>query len=476
MFVIFKKHDITLKLSTVDRNCFKFHDFEQKQFIKIGWAFFIFFSSDVYCCKDFAIFVYFCYYRTRVPFNFSQLINAIRSQLHFSQISAWLDSKKDTKLSNKNLKYRISVPDEMFEMSEFTRTAVKHDFPITDIGNGSVVNVTYYSLPRTATVPIINCQKCAPCHTPIDDECKEKEQNDNNILDDRMHTSCTLKGKHRCEDFEDLDAKENQFLTRTRSCRVEEHNNLSPSTSSSSRKPKPRKNLDKKLQIENCKIRLQNIKNDEYNKNDLNNQKNNGQILLEAILRSGQKNTNGVKCDEKHVQDIERPLDVSQASANACGSDSNNSSCDKSESDIFNYKNKSFKIYDDNCDSSMPIPKQKKIRDISNIDILKISSRVKVRQKITFDDPISIKSDDKDGLSCVVDVPSASEQAKFRKNLDSAASMVFHSRTGLPLTSSPAPVRRGKSCFDFDSSITSVSAIKRYVCTNIYVFCVLLRI
>lgn len=346
----------------------------------------------------------------------------------------------------------------MFEMSEFTRTAIKHDFPITDIGSGNVVNVAYYSLPRTETVPIINCQKCAPRLVPFEDERKEEKRNDNNILDDRMHTSCTLKGKHRCEDLEDLDAKENQFLARTQRCNAEEHSHLFPSTS--------RRNLDRKHQNENvdCKIRQQNIKNDEYNKNDLSKTKNNGQILLEAILRSGQKNTNGVvKCDEKLVQDVERPLDLSQASANACGSDSNNSSCDKSESDIFNYKNKSFKIYDENCDSSMPIPKQKKIRDISNIDISKISSRVKARQKITFDDPISIRTDEKDGLNCMVDVPSASEQAKFRKNLDSAASMVFHSRTGLPLTSSPAPVRRGKSCFDFDSSITSVSAIKRYV-------------
>lgn len=59
------------------------------------------------------------------------------------------------------------------------------------------------------------------------------------------------------------------------------------------------------------------------------------------------------------------------------------------------------------------------------------------------------------------DVPSISEMDKFRWRLDSAASMVFHSRTGLPLTSSPAPLRRGKSCFDYDSSINSVSGIKR---------------
>lgn len=60
-------------------------------------------------------------------------------------------------------------------------------------------------------------------------------------------------------------------------------------------------------------------------------------------------------------------------------------------------------------------------------------------------------------------VPSVSEMDRFRWRLDSAASMVFHSRTGLPLTSSPAPLRRGKSCFDFDSSINSVSGIKRLV-------------
>nr|CAD7414599.1 unnamed protein product [Timema poppensis] len=58
-------------------------------------------------------------------------------------------------------------------------------------------------------------------------------------------------------------------------------------------------------------------------------------------------------------------------------------------------------------------------------------------------------------------IPSALDKAKFRRSFDSAASMVFHSRTGLPLTSSPAPVRRGTSRFDFDSSLNSVSAIRR---------------
>ncbi|XP_046399502.1 uncharacterized protein LOC124165983 [Ischnura elegans] len=62
-------------------------------------------------------------------------------------------------------------------------------------------------------------------------------------------------------------------------------------------------------------------------------------------------------------------------------------------------------------------------------------------------------------LPCGRPVPSAKDKARFRKSLDSAASMVFHCRTGLPLTSSPAPIRRGTR-FDFDSSLNSVSAIR----------------
>ncbi|KPJ10621.1 Uncharacterized protein KIAA1370-like [Papilio machaon] len=57
-------------------------------------------------------------------------------------------------------------------------------------------------------------------------------------------------------------------------------------------------------------------------------------------------------------------------------------------------------------------------------------------------------------------VPSPTEVDRFRWRFDSAASMVFHSKTGLPLTSSPAPLRRGNNCFDFDDSINGVSGIK----------------
>ena len=65
---------------------------------------------------------------------------------------------------------------------------------------------------------------------------------------------------------------------------------------------------------------------------------------------------------------------------------------------------------------------------------------------------ISIDEDDS--------VPSANKKNAFRKSFDSAASMVFQRRTGLPLTSSPAPMRRGIK-FDFDSGINTPKDIKR---------------
>lgn len=319
------------------------------------------------------------------------------------------------------------MPGETYKVSNFTSKAVQHNFPVADIGNGLVVNVTYMSAPRTPTVPNIDCLKCTASNGPPK-LTPQQQHKDNKILDDRMHTSCTLKGKHRCEDVEEYELMSKTCCSST------------PSTS----KPNLCLNIEKANDFLAGKHkkddyvydRLINPQNYKNYFNDLNGMKskNKGQILLDAILRSGQKSsTNGP-----------------EASANKCESDS---FCDNtSESDIFNYKS--------SCSSSSQV----------NCDSLKCKSREtwlgghqiapkSARQKLTFDDDDD--DDDGGGGEEKSGIPSAWEQAKFRKNLDSAASMVFHSRTGLPLTSSPAPVRRGKSCFDFDSSINSVSAIKR---------------
>lgn len=342
--------------------------------------------------------------------SFNQLINAIRSQLHFSQISAWLATDSNKTLTSRNLQHRITMPGETYEVSKFTSKAVQHNFPIADIGNGFVVNVTYLSAPRTPVVPTVECPKCT--------QLAPKTKDNKILVDDRMHTSCKLKGKHRCEDVEEYDVKSGGCCSSM------------PSTSS---KPNLSLNIEKAndflMSKQILRMKPQNFKN--Y-LNDLNGKsKNKGQILLDAILRSGQKSTNGP-----------------EASANKSESDS---SCDNtSESDIFNIKC-STSIH---CDS-------RKCKDKKTLNNGLVASR-SARQKLTFDDEKEVQIDGKNGANeNSSNIPSALEQAKFRKNLDSAASMVFHSRTGLPLTSSPAPVRRGKSCFDFDSSINSVSAIKR---------------
>ena len=58
-------------------------------------------------------------------------------------------------------------------------------------------------------------------------------------------------------------------------------------------------------------------------------------------------------------------------------------------------------------------------------------------------------------------IPTTVQMDSFRKTLNSATSMVFHRSTGLPLSSSPAPLRKGKSKFDYDSSISKPTDIKR---------------
>lgn len=60
-----------------------------------------------------------------------------------------------------------------------------------------------------------------------------------------------------------------------------------------------------------------------------------------------------------------------------------------------------------------------------------------------------------------ISIPTMVQKDNFRKTLNSATSMVFHRNTGLPLSSSPAPLRRGAHDFGYDSSINTPNAIKR---------------
>lgn len=362
--------------------------------------------------------------------------------MYFSQITAWLttqNEKPNIKIKEENLKYHLSSSEKTLASTKFHLSAIKHDFPATDIGNGLILSVSFLSSPRTACIPNIICGNC------------NINQMDN-LLDDRMVTYCNLKGKHRCEDMEEDDDKvkmENNLNAIKRLC----HNNKGCEASTSKSKPNLNVFIEKyylnEKQTPDSMVQ-EKLKNGRLQQNANDLIKDKGQLLLEAIEKSGQMNTKeSVRKDESKIP------------------------CDKRDSDIYRIKS-NFNIYmDKHCDSSAPKTKQKQIRDISNWDLL--PKRSHARQKITFEDFESMNCDKNSDVKSkdicggqVIDVPSQVEQARFRKNLDNAASMVFHSRTGLPLTSSPAPVRRGKTCFDFDSSINSVSAIKRYVSKSIY--------
>jgi len=63
-------------------------------------------------------------------------------------------------------------------------------------------------------------------------------------------------------------------------------------------------------------------------------------------------------------------------------------------------------------------------------------------------------------------IPTTVQMDCFRKTLNSATSMVFHRTTGLPLSSSPAPLRKGKTNFDYDCSINTPTDIKRALFQN----------
>lgn len=498
--------------------------------------------------------------------NLQQLMNAVRSQLHFSQISAWLSSgENDLKSLKNNITYRLTVPGETYELSQFTSSATKHDFPVTDIGSGLFIQISLLSLPRLPQVPTAKCNKCEPVLSISFDKIqisKNSIKPQKSLVDDRMYTHCTLKGKHRCEDFDDIDCsskKDPKLGKFKRVCNYTESINCQASTSKFIDKPlcnesfsninHPKSNstkfhnsIDSELNVNdkrylnsNGKQKLKNPKLDlecaailcdDKPRSNLNEQKDKefdlntqskGDILLNAILRSchlqGTSSAQSIhnnntsrkhckseevweteKCDFSCVQQRGRDSPYLCANVAKCESDKINI-CDNSSAsgDIFSTKDKvKYNInLDKHCDSPIPKIKYKKHRDISNVQHNHLNSlKFKARQKIIFPDDDadgSVQKSNKGSLlhieeksllddtfctsnvveepqtiknhSLSIDVPSAFEQAKFKKSLDNATSMVFHSRTGLPLTSSPAPIRRGKSCFDFDSSINSVSAI-----------------
>lgn len=141
------------------------------------------------------------------------LCTALRSQLHFSQITAWSDvlkasSPNDPELkSNPRIKTTTKMPfkpklDILYRIrpysdatpSCFSAKPIVHNFPETMITDHLSVKVSLKSLPRMKCLPRlymdvmdIACPASteSPATSPI-------------IVDDRPEFDCHEKGKHRC--------------------------------------------------------------------------------------------------------------------------------------------------------------------------------------------------------------------------------------------------------------------------------------
>lgn len=427
-------------------------------------------------------------------FNINQLVSAIHSQLYFSQITAWLvtQDKGCCKITSENLRYRLSTYEELLAPLKFSLTASKHEFPVADIGGGKILTISFLSTPRTSSIPIFNCVNCS-AKVLESDLLNTKMELQNGLLDDRMHTSCTLKGKHCCEDMEDDNPNGTPSACGNKeTCQPNKKSSregletLQPLASCNPNKTKSKQNIEtpefcldynceygdisptfeKHLEEAKMDFERHNMWPHDrcHNLTDLRTVQDKGQLLLDAIERSGQKNVNS--SDFHCVQKQNWPMQ----------SECDNFNCDMSVSDnLFNNKERNnFNVYvDKHCDSPI-IKKQTKLRDVSNINIEnRVFKRTGARKRIAFDNEDVEKEkypiQDPVNNFCstnACDIPTASDQAKFRRHLGTATSMVFHARTGLPLTSSPAPVRKGKSRFDFDSSLNSVTAIKSALFSN----------
>ncbi|XP_033624306.1 uncharacterized protein LOC117287857 isoform X1 [Asterias rubens] len=82
------------------------------------------------------------------------LFQAVRSFLHFSQISAWLSSSQGR--LPRNIVYRVCAPGESFSTS-FTSPPEVHTFPLLNLSKSSSLRVTVASLPRPMDIPLLPC-------------------------------------------------------------------------------------------------------------------------------------------------------------------------------------------------------------------------------------------------------------------------------------------------------------------------------
>ncbi|XP_060808693.1 atos homolog protein A isoform X2 [Amyelois transitella] len=528
------------------------------------------------------------------------LLNAVRSQLHFSQLAAWIatlrQSKGDegprrSKLSREtcnfkkiegnceelvdrqlNIVYWIRSPGE-FPAAEFAKTPTDHNFPVTDIGSNVYLKVLLESLPRIDEIPTLKCS-CAPKRRPSkelpstthddlvnilnDLTITPSATEDKKIVDDRMHTTCSENGKHKCNcDDESEDnrrastnlSQETKKLDERRLKEIAKYKRrlrkesklkkLCDSTSSEGDGLKVKEThtsipilqaarFDRfraigcyrnqtyltlpasRIESKSPFVETDTVTPAEFKKT------NTVATQTEDFCQYGhplQISCDGCKVNERGMVRSDanynlaslNPSEVLLDAINRCSDNGARRKCEGDDNVFKKHKcDNSVSLKSDNYSDFIKRPQYRRylpimdrINDVvsdrnrrtDEMELLRLDKDDTVflvpkidakRQKtysINEDDYVLLEKCDygtfdrsdmdspsEEGcpdLKKLQDqVPSPTEVDRFRWRFDSAASMVFHTKTGLPLTSSPAPLRRGNNCFDFDDSINGISGIK----------------
>lgn len=145
----------------------------------------------------------------RMSMSLQALCTAIRSQLHFSQITAWSDLlrnsspydnefKSNPRIKNASKKMFKPKLDLLYRIRPYDATSCfstapnEHDFPETMVAENMAVKVSLKSLPRMKSIPQLNDFSKMPSDLSIDETVQPM------ILDDRPNFPCNEAGKHRC--------------------------------------------------------------------------------------------------------------------------------------------------------------------------------------------------------------------------------------------------------------------------------------
>jgi hypothetical protein len=167
------------------------------------------------------------------------LCSAIRSQMYFSQISSWIDllrkafvdgdvSVKEQMpslfspeiMQNPRLKKNLQTMqvdlDILFRIRSYDGTSCfnekpnVHNFPDTIISDGLAICVCLKTLPRMEKIPTLNTEKAHLNGFSCDNRIKSMVESpvastSRHLIHDRMTTSCSEKGKHKCKEDDDED-------------------------------------------------------------------------------------------------------------------------------------------------------------------------------------------------------------------------------------------------------------------------------